>query len=144
MLNLTCDLILFHGDRLITIGNKFIGIVNLIQIVIWNRTLVMDGRIKVYKCCIVYFFNRFSNALFLFSSAQRLNSPHSSRAFSSNKSCMVAFGGFIPPIGTNGQQAWRLGPSGQKNQFFDFGPYNKWRWRAKNVILYFNFTGAKN
>lgn len=56
----------------------------------------------------------------------------------------ISFMQGIPPIGANGQQAWRLGPSGQKNQFFDFGPYDKWRWRAKNLILYFNFTGAEN
>ena len=53
----------------------------------------------------------------------------------------ISFMQGIPPIGTNSQQAWRLGPSGQKNQFFDFGPYDKWEWRAKNLILYFDFTG---
>ncbi len=53
----------------------------------------------------------------------------------------ISFMQGIPPIGTNSQQAWRLGPSGQKNQFFDFGPYDKWEWRAKNLVLYFNFTG---
>ena len=52
----------------------------------------------------------------------------------------ISFMQGIPPIGTNSQQAWRLGPSGQKNQFFDFGPYDKWEWRAKNLILYFDFN----
>lgn len=55
----------------------------------------------------------------------------------------ISFMQGIPPIGTNSQQAWRLGPSGQKNQFFDFGPYDRWEWRAKNLILYFDFTGNK-
>ncbi len=53
----------------------------------------------------------------------------------------ISFMQGIPPIGTNSQQAWRLGPSGQKNQFFDFGPFDKWEWRAKNLILFFDFTG---
>jgi hypothetical protein len=53
----------------------------------------------------------------------------------------ISFMQGIPPIGTNSQQAWRLGPSGQKNQFFDFGPYDKWEWRAKNLVLFFDFIG---
>jgi hypothetical protein len=55
----------------------------------------------------------------------------------------ISFMQGIPPIGTKSQQAWRLGPSGQKNQFYDFGPFDNWRWRAKNMILYFDFTGNK-
>lgn len=46
----------------------------------------------------------------------------------------------IPPIGTKGQQPWRLGPSGQKNMFFDYGPYDNWRRRCKTLELYFRFA----
>jgi hypothetical protein len=52
----------------------------------------------------------------------------------------ISFMQGIPPIGTKSQQAWRLGPSGQKNQFFDYGPYDDWRRRCKKMILLFDFT----
>jgi len=52
----------------------------------------------------------------------------------------ISFMQGIPPIGTKSQQAWRLGPSGQKNQYFDFGPYDDWRRRCKTMILLFDFT----
>ena len=51
----------------------------------------------------------------------------------------ISFMQAIPPIGTKSQQAWRLGPSGQKNQFFDYGPYDNWRKRCKNLVLFFDF-----
>ncbi len=52
----------------------------------------------------------------------------------------ISFMQAIPPIGTKSQQPWRLGPSGQKNMFFDYGPFDNWRRRCKNMILYFNFS----
>lgn len=52
----------------------------------------------------------------------------------------ISFMQGIPPIGTKSQQAWRLGPSGQKNQFFDYGPYDDWRRRCKKMTLLFDFS----
>jgi hypothetical protein len=37
------------------------------------------------------------------------------------------------------QQAWRLGPSAEK-QFFDYGPYDDWRRRCKGMTLLFDFS----
>jgi hypothetical protein len=52
----------------------------------------------------------------------------------------ISFMQGIPPIGTKSQQAWRLGPSGQKNQFFDYGPFDDWRRRCKEMTLFFDFS----
>lgn len=52
----------------------------------------------------------------------------------------ISFMHGIPPIGTKSQQAWRLGPSGQKNMFFDYGPFDNWRRRCKEMTLFFDFS----
>ncbi len=52
----------------------------------------------------------------------------------------ISFMHGIPPIGTKSQQTWRLGPSGQKNMYFDYGPYDKWQDRCLKMNLFFNFT----
>jgi hypothetical protein len=53
----------------------------------------------------------------------------------------ISFMQGIPPIGTKSQQPERLGPSGRKNMYFDYGPYDNWRRRCENMILYFDFSG---
>ncbi len=42
----------------------------------------------------------------------------------------------IPPIGTKSQVAKNMGPSGQKNMYFDY-----WKARPKKMTLFFNFSG---
>ncbi|MEQ8241079.1 MAG: glycoside hydrolase family 2 TIM barrel-domain containing protein [Cyclobacteriaceae bacterium] len=52
----------------------------------------------------------------------------------------ISFMQAIPPIGTKTNPANNLGRSGQKNVFFDFGPYDSWRTRSKVMNLYFDFS----
>ncbi|MEO9474373.1 MAG: glycoside hydrolase family 2 TIM barrel-domain containing protein [Cyclobacteriaceae bacterium] len=52
----------------------------------------------------------------------------------------ISFMQAIPPIGTKTNDPWNMGPSGQKNIFFDYGPYDDWRTRSKVMDLYFDFT----
>jgi hypothetical protein len=44
----------------------------------------------------------------------------------------------IPPIGTKSQKPEKMGPSGQKNMYYDYG---KSREYAKVITLYFDFSG---
>ena len=44
----------------------------------------------------------------------------------------------IPPIGTKSQKPEKMGPSGQKNMYYDYGKSAAY---AKEIILYFNFSG---
>jgi hypothetical protein len=52
----------------------------------------------------------------------------------------ISFMQAIPPIGTKSNDPWNMGPSGKKNMFFDYGPYDNWRFRSKQMTLYFNFS----
>lgn len=51
----------------------------------------------------------------------------------------ISFMQAIPPIGTKSNDPWDMGPSGKKNMFFDYGPYDNWRVRSRQMTLYFNF-----
>jgi len=48
----------------------------------------------------------------------------------------ISFLQAIPPIGTKSQTPENMGPSGQKNMYFDY-----WKERPKKMTLYFNFSG---
>lgn len=52
----------------------------------------------------------------------------------------ISFMQAIPPIGTRTNDPWNMGPSGKKNMFFDYGPYDSWRKRCKMLKLYFDFS----
>ncbi|MFV0290129.1 MAG: glycoside hydrolase family 2 TIM barrel-domain containing protein [Mangrovibacterium sp.] len=52
----------------------------------------------------------------------------------------ISFMQAIPPIGTKSNDPWNMGPSGNKNKFFDYGPYDNWRIRSKHMTMYFNFS----
>ncbi|WP_340114685.1 glycoside hydrolase family 2 protein [Maribellus mangrovi] len=52
----------------------------------------------------------------------------------------ISFMQGIPAIGSKTNDPWNMGPSGRKNQFFDFGPYDHWRKRCKIMELYFDFS----
>lgn len=52
----------------------------------------------------------------------------------------ISFLQAIPPIGTKSNDAWNMGPSGKKNMFFDYGPYDDWRIRSKTMTLFFDFS----
>lgn len=52
----------------------------------------------------------------------------------------ISFMQAIPAIGSKTNQAERLGPSGQKNIFFDYGSFDYWKRRSKKMVLYFNFS----
>jgi hypothetical protein len=52
----------------------------------------------------------------------------------------ISFMQGISAMGSKTNDSWNMGPSGKKNQFFDFGPYDHWRHRCKRMILFFNFT----
>ncbi len=52
----------------------------------------------------------------------------------------ISFMQAIPPIGTKSNDSWNMGPSGSKNKFFDYGPYDNWRIRSKQMTLFFNFS----
>jgi hypothetical protein len=50
----------------------------------------------------------------------------------------ISFMQGIPAIGTKSQKPGRLGPSGQKNMYYDYGRSREY---AKELTLYFNFSG---
>ncbi|WP_372772584.1 glycoside hydrolase family 2 TIM barrel-domain containing protein [Mangrovibacterium sp.] len=52
----------------------------------------------------------------------------------------ISFMQAIPAIGTKCNEAWNMGPSGQKNKFFDYGPFDDWRTRSQQMTLFFNFA----
>ena len=52
----------------------------------------------------------------------------------------ISFMQAIPAIGSKTNQPERLGPSGQKNIFFDYGTFDDWRIRSKKMTLFFNFS----
>ncbi|MEI7422204.1 MAG: glycoside hydrolase family 2 TIM barrel-domain containing protein [Prolixibacteraceae bacterium] len=52
----------------------------------------------------------------------------------------ISFMQAIPAIGTKSNDSWDMGPSGKKNMFFDYGPYDNWRQRSKTLTLFFNFS----
>ncbi|WP_163712498.1 glycoside hydrolase family 2 TIM barrel-domain containing protein [Mangrovibacterium lignilyticum] len=52
----------------------------------------------------------------------------------------ISFMQAIPAIGTKCNEAWNMGPAGQKNKFFDYGPFDDWRIRSQQMTLYFNFS----
>jgi len=52
----------------------------------------------------------------------------------------ISFMQAIPAIGTKSNDSWDMGPSGKKNMFFDYGPYDNWRQRCKIMTLFFNFS----
>ncbi len=56
----------------------------------------------------------------------------------------ISFMQAIPAIGTKSQKAENLGPSGKKNLYFDYGPYDKWQTRSKKLVLYFDFSAQLN
>ena len=53
----------------------------------------------------------------------------------------ISFMQGISAMGSKTNDSFNMGPSGQKNNFFDFGPYDHWRRRCKTLTLYFNFSG---
>lgn len=53
----------------------------------------------------------------------------------------ISFMQAIPAIGTKSNDSWDMGPSGKKNMFFDYGPYDNWRQRCKIMTLFFDFSG---
>ncbi|MFV0376048.1 MAG: glycoside hydrolase family 2 TIM barrel-domain containing protein [Mangrovibacterium sp.] len=55
----------------------------------------------------------------------------------------ISFMQAIPPIGTKSNDPWNMGPSGKKNMYFDYGPYDNWRTRSKQMTLYFNFQSGQ-
>lgn len=55
----------------------------------------------------------------------------------------ISFMQAIPPIGTKSNDPWNMGPSGKKNMYFDYGPYDNWRTRSKQMTLYFNFVSGQ-
>jgi len=56
----------------------------------------------------------------------------------------ISFMQAIPAIGTKSQKAENLGPSGKKNLYFDYGPYDKWQTRSKKLVLYFDFSAQSS
>lgn len=54
----------------------------------------------------------------------------------------ISFMQAIPAIGSKTNQPERLGPSGQKNIFFDYGTFDNWKLRSKKMTLYFNFSSG--
>ena len=55
----------------------------------------------------------------------------------------ISFMQAIPAIGSKTNQPERLGPSGQKNIFFDYGTFDDWRTRSKTMTLFFNFSAGQ-
>lgn len=53
----------------------------------------------------------------------------------------ISFMQGIPPIGTKSQKAENMGPSGKKNIYYDFVPYDNWKTRCKKMTLFFDFSG---
>ncbi len=52
----------------------------------------------------------------------------------------ISFMQAIPAIGTKSNDPENMGPSGKKNMFFDYGPYDDWRRRSKKMTLFFDFS----
>ncbi len=52
----------------------------------------------------------------------------------------ISFMQAIPPIGTKSNDSWNMGPSGNKNKFFDYGAFDDWRIRSQQMTLFFNFS----
>lgn len=52
----------------------------------------------------------------------------------------ISFMQGISAIGSKTNDSWNLGPAGQKNQYFDFGPFDDWHKRCKKMTLYFDFS----
>jgi len=52
----------------------------------------------------------------------------------------ISFMQAIPAMGSKTNDSFNLGPSGLKNQYFDFGPYDDWHIRCKRMSLYFDFS----
>jgi hypothetical protein len=50
----------------------------------------------------------------------------------------ISFMQAIPPIGTKSQKPEKMGPSGQKNMYYDYGRSKDY---AKDLTLYFYFSG---
>jgi hypothetical protein len=50
----------------------------------------------------------------------------------------ISFMQGIPPIGTKSQKPEKMGPSGQKNMYYDYGKSKDY---AKSITLYFDFSG---
>lgn len=66
--------------------------------------------------------------------------PVNNRVASPFPSGDISFMQAIPAIGTKSNDSWDMGPSGKKNMFFDYGPYDNWRQRCKIMTLFFNFS----
>ncbi|MDT0677631.1 glycoside hydrolase family 2 TIM barrel-domain containing protein [Autumnicola musiva] len=54
----------------------------------------------------------------------------------------ISFMQAIPAIGSKTNPPERLGPSGRKNIFFDYGTFDDWRIRSKKMTLFFNFSSS--
>lgn len=55
----------------------------------------------------------------------------------------ISFMQGIPAMGSKTNDSRNMGPSGRKNVYFDFGPYDHWSLRCKRMTLFFNFTIAE-
>lgn len=55
----------------------------------------------------------------------------------------ISFMQAIPAIGSKTNPPERLGPAGRKNIFFDYGTFDDWRIRSKEMTLYFNFNAGQ-
>jgi hypothetical protein len=53
----------------------------------------------------------------------------------------ISFMQAIPAIGTKSQKAENMGPSGKKNMYFDYGPYDSWQKRCLKMIIFLDFSG---
>jgi hypothetical protein len=51
----------------------------------------------------------------------------------------ISFMQAIPPIGTKSQKPEKLGPSGEKSMYYDYGKSKEY---AKEITLYFDFSGS--
>ena len=52
----------------------------------------------------------------------------------------ISFMQAIPAIGTKSQKSENMGPSGRKNMYFDYGPFDKWQNRCRKMIVFFDFS----
>ncbi|MCY1722043.1 hypothetical protein OU798_16935 [Prolixibacteraceae bacterium Z1-6] len=55
----------------------------------------------------------------------------------------ISFMQAISAMGSKTNDSWNMGPSGRKNQFFDFGPYDDWHSRCKEMVLFFDFSSGQ-
>ena len=53
----------------------------------------------------------------------------------------ISFMQGIPPMGTKVKKPKDMGPSGALNMFYDFGQWDDWQYRVKEMSLYFDFSG---